>query len=86
MPALQSANLQSQRLIKFLGHIVGADGIKVNLEKIAAVEDWPAPTNVHKLRSFLGLANYFRKFIQGYAKFAAPLTELTKAKHPQEDF
>ena len=68
--------------IKFLGHIVGADGIKVNPAKIAAVEEWPAPTDVHKVRSFLGLANYFRKFIQGYAKLAAPLTDLTKAKRP----
>ena len=68
--------------IKFLGHIVGADGIKVNAAKIAAVEEWPAPTDVHKVRSFLGLANYFRKFIQGYAKLAAPLTDLTKATRP----
>jgi hypothetical protein len=68
--------------IKFLGHIVGADEIKVNPAKIAALVHWPAPTDVHKVRSFLGLANYFRKFIQGYAKLAAPLRELTKAKHP----
>ena len=68
--------------IKFLGHIVGAEGIKVNPAKIAAVNDWPQPTNVHHVRSFLGLANYFRKFIQGYAKLAAPLTDLTKTANP----
>ena len=68
--------------IKFLGHIVGADGIKVNPAKIAAVNDWQPPKTVHQVRSFLGLANYFRKFIQGYAKLAAPLTDLTKAVNP----
>jgi hypothetical protein len=67
--------------IKFLDHIVGADGIKVNPAKIAAVNDWPEPVNVHQVRFFLGLANYFRKCIQGYAKLAAPLTDLTKANH-----
>jgi hypothetical protein len=68
--------------IKFLGHIVGVEGIKVNLVKIAAVNDWPAPTNVHQVRSFLGLAKYFRKFIQVYAKLDAPMTELTKTVNP----
>jgi hypothetical protein len=68
--------------IKFLGHIVGAEGIKVNPAKIAAVNGRPQPTNVHQVRSFLGLANYFRRFIQGYAKLAAPLTDLIKAVNP----
>ena len=61
--------------IKFLGHIVSAEGIRVNPAKVAAVADWPPPKNVHEVRSFLGL---FRKFIQGYAKLATPLTDLTK--------
>jgi hypothetical protein len=68
--------------IKFLGQIVGADGIKVDPAKIAAVQEWPQPTNVHQVRSFLGLANYFREFIQGYAELAAPMTGLTKAVNP----
>jgi hypothetical protein len=68
--------------IKFLGHIVGAEGVKVNPAKIAAVNDWPQSTNVHQVRFFLGLANYFRKFIQGYAKLAVPLTNLIKAVNP----
>ena len=65
--------------IKFLGHIVGKDGIKVNPEKVAAVERWEPPRDVHQVRSFLGLANFFRRFIQGYSTLVAPLTDLTKS-------
>jgi hypothetical protein len=64
--------------IKFLGHIVSAEGIKVNPAKMAAVADWPPLKNPHEVRSFLGLVNYFCKFIQGYAKLASPLTDSTK--------
>jgi transposase InsO family protein len=63
----------------FLGHLVGQDGIKPDPAKVKAVKDWPVLTNVKEVRSFLGLTNYFRKFIQGYAKMAHPLHQLTKA-------
>jgi transposase InsO family protein len=63
--------------LKFLGHIVGRNGLKVDDSKVATVRDWPVPQNVSKLRSFLGLANYFRRFIQGYSTLVAPLTALT---------
>lgn len=46
--------------------------------KIEAILDWPSPSKVPELRSFLGLANYYRKFIQGYSKIVAPLTDLLK--------
>ena len=68
--------------LKFLGHIVSSSGIKVDTDKIAAIEKWPVPKNLSELRSFLGLANYFRKFVQGYSKLVAPLTELTKSTVP----
>ncbi len=61
----------------YLGHIIGADGIKVDPAKIATVASWPAPRDLQQLRSFLGLTNYFRKFIQGYAARCKPLTALT---------
>jgi hypothetical protein len=51
--------------ISFLGHRVSANGLKVDPEKVRAVADWKVPRDVHGVRSFLGLANYFRRFLQG---------------------
>src|SRR5260370_11963701 len=67
-----------QRQIKFLGHLVSADGIRVNPSKVKAIIDWPASTNVKEVRAFLGTSGYYRKFILNYSKVAAPLTELLK--------
>jgi hypothetical protein len=68
--------------IYFLGHRVSANGLKVDLEKVRAVADWKVSRLVHGVRSFLGLANYFSKFLQGYSKMVVPLTNLTrKDKH-----
>jgi len=69
----------AQQECKFLGHIIGKDGVKVDPRKIEAVENWPIPKDQHQVRSFLGLANYFRRFIQGFSTLAAPLSALTKA-------
>ena len=64
--------------VAFLGHRVGADGIKVDPDKVKAVEKWPTPENQTHVRSFLGLANYFRRFLNGYATVVKPLNELLK--------
>jgi hypothetical protein len=64
--------------ISFLGHRVSANGLKVDPEKVRAVADWKVPKDVHGVRSFLGLANYFRRFLQGYSKMVVPLTNLTR--------
>ena len=64
--------------LKFLGHIVGAAGISPDPDKVKVVHDWPEPANAAELRSFLGLAQYFRKFIQGYAQAVCCLYDLLK--------
>ncbi|XP_050896958.1 uncharacterized protein LOC127103768 [Lathyrus oleraceus] len=65
------------REVSFLGHVVSGDGIAVDPSKIDAVLQWEAPTSVTKIRSFLGLAGYYRRFIEGFSKLALPLTKLT---------
>lgn len=63
--------------VEFLGHRIGEDGLTVDPHKVDAIRQWPAPTDVSDLRSFLGLANYYRRFIKGYSDLALPLTNLT---------
>ena len=64
--------------VEFLGHRIGREGLSVDPHKVDAVRDWPAPKDVSQMRSFLGLAGYYRRFIENYSKIALPLTELTK--------
>lgn len=67
-----------QTSIKFLGHIVSAGGISPDPDKVKVIHDWKTPTNVREVRSFLGLANYFRKFVEHYSELATPLVNLTR--------
>ena len=64
--------------VAFLGHVISKKGISVDPGKIEAVSDWPRPTNVHEVRSFLGLAGYYRRFVEGFSKIASSLTMLTR--------
>ena len=64
--------------LKFLGHIISAGGIETDPEYIEAVQHYPAPTTVKELQRFLGLAGYYRRFIQDYAGIATPLTTLLR--------
>ncbi|XP_078242735.1 uncharacterized protein LOC144587127 [Pogona vitticeps] len=66
--------------IKYLGHMVGGGMIKPLEAKIEAVRDWPRPNTKKKVKSFLGLVGYYRKFIPRFSEIAAPLTDLTRKK------
>jgi hypothetical protein len=64
--------------VHFLGHVITKEGISVDPAKIAAVVDWPRPTNVTEVRSFLGMAGYYRRFVKDFSKIASPLTQLLR--------
>ena len=64
--------------ISFLGHIVSAEGIRVDPVKIEAVVNWKPPRSVTEVRSFLGIAGYYRRFVQGFSVIASPLTKLLR--------
>jgi transposase InsO family protein len=67
-----------QKEVSFLGHVINEKGLSVQQHKVKAVAGWPVPTTVKEVRGFLGLTNYYRKFVPNYAKIAVPLTEMTK--------
>ena len=66
------------REVKFLGHVVTSEGIAVDSSKVEAVLNWQKPKCVFDIRSFLGLAGYYRRFIKDFSSIALPLTKLTR--------
>ena len=68
--------------VQFLGHIISDWGISVDPGKVSAVREWGHPTTPTEIRSFLGLAGYYRRFIRGFSKIAGPLKHLTRKGVP----
>jgi hypothetical protein len=64
--------------IHYLGHIISEEGIVVDPEKIEAIRGWSTPKNVTEVKSFMGLAGYYKRFIEGFSKIAHPITSLQK--------
>lgn len=63
--------------VEYLGHVVSADGLKPNPAKIRSVKEFPVPTNTTGVKAFLGLCNYYRRFIKGFAQIASPINKIT---------
>ena len=67
-----------QTEVTYLGHILSAEGVRPNKENVDRILAWKNPTNVKEVRSFLGMANYYRRFIHGFSYYAHPLVNLTR--------
>ncbi|WVZ93886.1 hypothetical protein U9M48_039838, partial [Paspalum notatum var. saurae] len=70
--------------VAFLGHVLTAEGVSVDPEKVEAVSNWKTPHNATEIRSFLGLAGYYRRFMENFSKIAKPMTGLLKNNTPYE--
>ncbi|KAL4017063.1 hypothetical protein IC575_024737 [Cucumis melo] len=70
------------RKVTFLCHVVSSERVSVDPAKIEAVTNWPRPSTVSKIRSFLGLAGYYRRFVEDFSRIASPLTQLTRKGTP----
>src|SRR5690606_9999942 len=64
--------------VQFLGFVISRDGISMDPEKVSAIRDWKSPSNTHDVQVFLGLANFYRRFVKNYSKITLPLTALLK--------
>lgn len=68
--------------VSFLGHVVSSEGLSVDPAKIEVVTNWPRPSTISEVRSFLGLVGYYRRFVEGFSHIASPLTQLSRKGTP----
>jgi len=68
--------------VQFLGHVISVQGITVDPSKINTMLKWERPRTVTEVQSFLGLAGYYRRFVEGFSKMVSPLTQLTRKDQP----
>ncbi|WMV55181.1 hypothetical protein MTR67_048566 [Solanum verrucosum] len=68
------------RSVAFLSHIISSNGIEIDPKKTEVVKSWPRPLTPWDIRSFLGLAGYYSRFVEGFSSIASPLTTLTQKK------
>jgi hypothetical protein len=68
--------------VEFLGHVITKEGIAINPNKVHSVLDWPTPKNVKEVRGFLGMAGYYRRFIEGFSKIVGPMIDLLRKNIP----
>ena len=88
--ALQEADIRLRpnkckfhvKTVKFLGSIITTDGIQMGDKKVKAIREWPEPRNLKEVQAFLGFANFYQRFIQGYSQICTLLTKMTKKEQP----
>ncbi|KAL0536907.1 hypothetical protein IC582_025870 [Cucumis melo] len=78
----QAVFMDLMNRVSFLGHVVSKAEVSVYPAKIEAVTSWPRPSTVNEVRSFLGLAGYYRRFVENFSRIATPLTQLTRKGAP----
>lgn len=71
-----------RREVEFLGHTMGHEGISTLEEKVNSINDWPIPSDQTQLKSFLGLASYYRRFVKGFSSVAPKVVCLLQKDHP----
>jgi hypothetical protein len=77
----QSKCLFAQKRLEFLGHVISAKGISTDPKKVTVISQWPTPTSVKEVRSFLGMVGYYRKFVAHFGIISKPLTSLLKKEY-----